>query len=45
MVERCFDRAERAEQAHFLESTAHNAGIELKAFVDPDAAMAWLRAS
>ena len=39
------DRAERAEQAHFLESTAHNAGVELKAFVDPDAAMAWLRAS
>jgi hypothetical protein len=39
------DHAERAEQAHFLESTAHNAGVELKAFVDPDAAMAWLRAS
>ena len=39
------DRTERAEQAHFLESTAHNAGVELKAFVDPDAAMAWLRAS
>jgi hypothetical protein len=39
------DRAERADEAHFLESTAHNAGVELKAFVDRDAALAWLRAS
>ena len=37
------DRAERAEEARFLESTAHNAGVELKAFVDRDAALAWLR--
>ena len=38
------DRAERADQAHFLESTAHNAGVELKAFADRDVALAWLRA-
>jgi hypothetical protein len=39
------ERAERAAEAHYLESTAHNAGVELRAFVDRDAAMTWLRAS
>ena len=38
------ERAERADEARYLEATAHNAGVELKAFVDRDAALAWLRA-
>jgi len=38
------DRPERADEAQYLESTAHNAGVELKAFVDRNAALAWLRA-
>jgi hypothetical protein len=37
-------RPDRAEDADFLETTAHNAGVGLKAFIDRDAALTWLRA-
>jgi hypothetical protein len=36
-------RGDQAGEAQFLETTAHNAGVELKAFVDREAALAWLR--
>lgn len=29
------DRPERADEANYLESTAHNAGVELKSFAPP----------
>jgi hypothetical protein len=39
------DLTEHKEYLKFLETTARNAGISLKCFVDIDAARAWLKSS